>query len=386
MSKVFFFLSLLIILTGCSGNQALESRFAPDSQLTNNNNSGNNGNQVKDSSNNNQQNNNSEKNQGKISFPDGFPSIIPVYQPATVVSVEQNTIKMRSRDPINLILNYYQQQLATNNWQINKSEENRINATNQEKNLTMDLTLTSQGSETELTLTYSQAISNNNTNNNTNQNQTENTPSPALTQPLQELVRLGVIANTETINPHNIITRREYARWLVKTNNLLFADVNGKLIREANPNSKPVFTDVPKTDADFGIIQGLAEAGLIPSPLLKQGEFTTFNPDKPLTREDLIAWKVPLDFRTKIPNVTLDALKETWGFQDANKITPLVWGKIYLDWQNGESANIRKAFGYITLFQPQKEVTYEEAGRVLSSFGTNTDISYLKNVNPNANP
>jgi len=379
MSKIFFFLSLLIILTGCSGNKALESRFAPNSQLTNNSNNDNNTNQVSENNSNSQQNNNNSQNNNKISLPENFPSIIPVYEPATLVSVEPNTVKMRSRDPINLILNYYQEQLAANKWQINKSEENLINATNSDNNLTMDLTLTPQGSETELTLTYSQAVTNN-TDNNTNQNPTQNNPSTELTQPLQELARLGIISNSDTINPYDIITRREYVRWLVKANNLLFADVNSKLIREANPNSQPLFTDVPTTDSDFTIIQGLAEAGLIPSPLLKQGEFTAFNPAKPLTREDLIAWKVPLDFREKIPNVTLDALKETWGFQDVNKIAPFVWNKLYLDWQNGEEANTRKAFGYITLFQPQKEVTYEEAGRVLSIFGTNRDISYLKNV------
>jgi len=379
MSKIFFSLPLLIILVGCSGNQALESRFAPNSQLSNNNINGSNTNQVSENNSNSEQNNNNQQNNNKINIPENFPAIIPLYEPATVVSVEQNIVKMRSPDPVNLIIDYYQQQLATNNWQINKSEENLINATNQESNLNINLTLTPQGNETELTLTYSQAVTNN-IDNNTNQNLTQNIPSTELTQPLQELTRLGIISNADTINPYDIITRREYARWLVKANNLLFADVNSKLIREANPNSQSIFTDVPTTDPDFVIIQGLAEAGLIPSPLLKQGEFTTFNPDKPLTREDLIAWKVPLDFREKIPNVTLDALKETWGFQDANKINPFVWNKLYLDWQNGEEANTRKAFGYITLFQPQKEVTYEEAGRVLSSFGTNRDISYLKNI------
>lgn len=359
-------------MTGCSGNQALESRFAPNSQLTNNNNNDdNNSNELAENNRNNQQNNNN------INLPENFPPSIPLYEPATLVSVQQNTIKMRSPDPINLILDYYEQQLATNNWQINKLEENLINATHQDNNLTIDLTLTPQDSETELTLTYSQTLNNGNTD---NSNQNQNTVSTELTQPLQELARLGIISNAHTINRHNIITRREYARWLFKANNLLFADVNSKLIREANPNSQPIFTDMPNSDPDFTIIQGLAQAGLIPSPLIQQGEFTAFNPDKPLTREDLIAWKVPLDFREKIPNVTLDALKETWGFQDVNRIDNFVWGKLYLDWQNGEVANTRKAFGYITLFQPEKEVSYEEAGRVLSSFGTNRDISYLKNL------
>jgi hypothetical protein len=39
-----------------------------------------------------------------------------------------------------------------------------------------------------------------------------------------------------------------------------------KQIREASA-TEPAFQDVPRTDPDFAVIQGLAEAGLIPSPL-----------------------------------------------------------------------------------------------------------------------
>ncbi|MBD2393402.1 S-layer homology domain-containing protein [Cyanobacterium aponinum FACHB-4101] len=381
MARILYFLPLLIILAGCSGNQALESRFAPDSQLndntTNTTDGANNPNQTDNST----LADNPENNSDKINLPSNFPQIIPIYEPSTLINVNQQTIKWRSPDPLNLIVNYYQQELSANNWQITKSQENSIDATHQGDNLTLSLILTAQGSETELSLTYNTSESTNNSSLDTPTENTENTVSEDLTPPLQELARLGIVSNSEVINPYNTISRREYARWLVQTNNLLFQDVNSKLIREANPNSKPIFTDVPVSDPDFAVIQGLAEAGLIPSPLLKQGEFTSFNPDKPLTRENLITWKVPLDFREKLPNVTLDALKETWGFQDLSKIDPGAWSALYLDWQNGESANTRKAFGYIILFQPQKEVTYDEAARVLSSFGTNTDISYLKNVN-----
>ena len=125
------------------------------------------------------------------------------------------------------------------------------------------------------------------------------------------------------------------------------------------------------------MIQGLAEAGLIPSTLIQDTSAIAFRPDAPLTREDLIAWKVSLDFRQKLPAASLDTIKETWGFQDATKIKSPVWEELYVDWQNGENANIRKAFGYITLFQPQKSVTYEEVARVLSSFGYQGEIHTL---------
>ena len=160
----------------------------------------------------------------------------------------------------------------------------------------------------------------------------------------------------------------------------MYANTKSKLILLAKPNSKPIFTDVPNSDCDFEVIQALAEVGLIPSSLTQDTNAIAFNPDKSLTREDLIAWKVPLDFRQKMPTTTLDSIQQTWGFQDANKITSSTWSELYTDWQNGENANIRKAFGYITLFQPQKPVTYEEAAEVLSSFGYQTDVSLLAQV------
>lgn len=267
MARILYFLPLLIILAGCSGNQALESRFAPDSQLndntTNTTDGANNPNQTDNST----LADNPENNSDKINLPSNFPQIIPIYEPSTLINVNQQTIKWRSPDPLNLIVNYYQQELSANNWQITKSQENSINATHQGDNLTLSLILTPQGSETELSLTYNTSESANNSSLDTPTENTENTVSEDLTPPLQELARLGIVSNSEVINPYNTISRREYARWLVQTNNLLFQDVNSKLIREANPNSKPIFTDVPVSDPDFAVIQGLAEAGLIPSPI-----------------------------------------------------------------------------------------------------------------------
>lgn len=266
MARILYFLPLLIILAGCSGNQALESRFAPDSQLndntTNTTDGANNPNQTDNST----LADNPENNSDKINLPSNFPQIIPIYEPSTLINVNQQTIKWRSPDPLNLIVNYYQQELSANNWQITKSQENSINATHQGDNLTLSLILTPQGSETELSLTYNASESANNNSLDTPTENTENTVSEDLTPPLQELARLGIVSNSEVINPYNTISRREYARWLVQTNNLLFQDVNSKLIREANPNSKQIFTDVPVSDPDFAVIQGLAEAGLIPSP------------------------------------------------------------------------------------------------------------------------
>ncbi|MDY7016303.1 MAG: S-layer homology domain-containing protein, partial [Cyanobacteriota bacterium] len=88
-----------------------------------------------------------------------------------------------------------------------------------------------------------------------------------------------------------------------------------------------------------------------------------------LTRENLVLWKVPLDTRQGLPKATLDEVQKTWGFQDTEKIDPLALRALLSDYQNGEQANIRRTFGFTTLFQPKKPVTRAEAAMALSYFG-----------------
>lgn len=189
----------------------------------------------------------------------------------------------------------------------------------------------------------------------------------------RDLAQLGVLdvgANATQFHPNQVITRREYARWLVAVNNRLFRDQPAKQIRLAADSAQPAFQDVPRNDPDFGAIQGLAEAGLIPSPLSGNSTTVTFRPNAPLTRENLIAWKVPIDTRQSLPTASIDAVKQTWGFQDTSRIDPAALRAVLADFQNGDQANIRRAFGYTTLFQPKKPVTRAEAAAVLWYFGT----------------
>ena len=378
----------IFLLSGCSGNNQVESLFAPNPNLSSSS-----------SQTNNQTQNNNNNNQQILehTLPQDFPEDIPVYEPAKLVAIDKNISTWLSDDPINLITNYYQQQLVTQEWDITTQEENLIIAQKEAENRILNLAFVVEDNQSKFVITQEEKIAtdipktnqnNQSTNNgeskpNNSDNKTTNSKqvNSQLPSSLQELIRLQIIPQDDQISSYETISRREYARWLVKTNNLLYANVNSKLIRLANPQSKPVFSDVPNNDPDFMVIQGLAEAGLIPSSLTQDTTAIAFNPDKPLSREDLIAWKVSLDFRQNLPTTTLDSIKGTWGFQDANQITPQTWSQLYIDWQNGENANIRKAFGYITLFQPQKNVTYEEAAEVLSSFGYQSNIILLEKFN-----
>jgi len=197
---------------------------------------------------------------------------------------------------------------------------------------------------------------------------------------VRDLAKLGILtpasradgasgSSRTEFDPNAITDRRTYARWLFEANNELYGDRPARKIRAATDADQPVFSDVPKSDPDFGIIQGLAEAGLIPSPLSGTSTQLSFRPDAPITREALLTWKVPLDFRGTLPTATINAIEETWGFQDASRINPNSLKAVLADYQNGDNANVLRAFGYTTLFQPQKTVTRAEAAATLWYFG-----------------
>lgn len=203
-----------------------------------------------------------------------------------------------------------------------------------------------------------------------------------LRQYVQDLSELGILTQAATgsksnsaeaastqFEPNKTITRRQFARWLVAANNEIYTTSPGKQIRLASETAQPAFRDISKTDPDFPAIQGLTEAGLIPSPLTGDATAVLFRPDAPLTREQLILWKVPLDTRQALPTASVDAVKQTWGFQDGAKVDPKALRAVLADFQNGEQANIRRVFGYTTLFQPKKPVTQAEAAATIWYFG-----------------
>lgn len=206
-----------------------------------------------------------------------------------------------------------------------------------------------------------------------------------LQQYLEDLVQLDLLLlidvkaddnierNPNEFLPNQVITRREYARWLLAANNQFYADQSAKKIRPAVESSQPTFQDVGVANIDFPAIQGLAEAGMIPSALNGTATAVKFRPDAPLTRQDLILWKVPLDKRSALPAATAAAVSEAWGFQDASKIEPIALPSVLADHSNGEFANIRRALGYTTLFQPDKAVTRAEAAAVLWRFGNSAE-------------
>jgi hypothetical protein len=392
--------SLLTILMGCS-----EKTFAPDPKLKNENPA---------VANNTEKDLDPTNNNTEVRVPEDFPQDVPIYQTAKIIRVETNNndtptkVIWESKDPSNSIESFYQQQLFQNDWKIdrpfNNNDNNSANPTDEniltasKNDRTIDITVTNSNSATQLTIAYN---SNNSTSTVTSPTATPSTtptatptvtPNPSESsidtvsfgdisqlpeqnrQYIQDLGNLNILTtNNNNFEPNKPITRREYAKWLFAANNKIFANDPSKQIRLAANTSQPVFSDIKSNDADFTIIQGLAEAGIIPSSLSGDNNRQQFNPNALLTREDLIAWKVPLDVRKSLPNASLDSLKDTWGFQDINKISPEIWRSLLADYQNGDRSNLKRTFGYTTLFQPKKTVTRSEAAATLWYFGDRSD-------------
>ena len=318
-------------------------------------------------------------------------------------------------DPSNFVLDFYQKEFKANNWEILNQQQSDAPATIEARrnDLQVSVSIIPTGTSTQTNATpapsqpkagtefiieYQRNIPE--TAQSPSVPQTSNQP-PAtdprttqnssftdlnsapqeLRQYITDLASLDVFqleqtnskSNTTEIltqfQPGKTISHREFARWLFAANNQIHANRPSQQIRAASPTAQPAFKDVPATDPDFPVIQGLAEAGLIPSSLSGATDSVLFRPDAPLTREQLILWKVPLDTRQALPNASIDAVRESWGFQDAARIDPKALRAVLADFQNGEQSNIRRALGYTTLFQPKRPVTRAEAAAAIWYFG-----------------
>jgi hypothetical protein len=369
--------SLLGLLTACSGNPNIEKLFDADPQL-------------KQTPNPTTSPVAPTNPTTQATLPDDFPDI-PRYPNAELIAGEPGNTRWQSSDPSNAIATFYQQQLQSNNWQIvtpfSTTSENGENALVARQNdLEVKIAIAQSSPNTEYVISYQQANAASPTPNPNPTPTVATTPTEfsdleTISEPwrgyVENLAALGVLSanppQSDRFDPNAIITRREYARWLVTTNNQLYANQSNRQIRLASQSDQPAFKDVPQSDPDFAAIQGLANAGFLPSTLTGDDSAMLFRPDAPLTREDLIAWKVALDLRKAFPTASIDGIKQTWGFQDATKINPKALQALYADYQNGAQSNIGRAFGSTTLFQPKKTVTRTEAAAVLWYFGYQGD-------------
>eukprot|EP01018_Ginkgo_biloba_P021408 Gb_00648 [translate_table: standard] len=174
------------------------------------------------------------------------------------------------------------------------------------------------------------------------------------------------------IEPGGLCTRREYARWLIASSAILARNPVSKVFPAMfiENVTELAFDDVTPEDPDFPSIQGLAEAGLISSKLSSRDKSNSveggkpteyiFSPDSPLSRQDLVSWRIALEKR-QLPEVNRQTLWEKSGFIDIDKINQDAWPAVLADLSSGEQSIVAVAFGYTRLFQPNKPVTKAQA-------------------------
>ena len=420
---------LLAVLTACTGGKTIENLLGADPQLKQEQEDSqatteepevatkNSQTKTADAENNSSLSPSTNQELVKINLPENFPQVIPIYPQAELLEVAPENdatagqTTWRSPDNPEQIVSFYQQEFQTNQWEIRQNSpsdsptENTLTAIKDDLEVVLSLNQLSSDTDnnsanTELIIEYQLA-------NNSTQQPTAATDSSSnvpksdansesiavtnfsdlnetpeqLRQYVKEVAALGILTPYQqegTTDPNNFapnqpVTRRDYARWLVSINNHFYANSSGNKIHLAIETDQPAFQDIGINDPHYPVIQGLAEAGLIPSRLTGDDSKLLFQPDSPLTREDLITWKVPLDLRKALPPASLEAIADSWGFQDVNNVNTKGLRALFADFQNGEQANIRRIFGYTTLFQPKKPVTRAEAAASLWYLGFQGD-------------
>lgn len=187
---------------------------------------------------------------------------------------------------------------------------------------------------------------------------------------IQQLARLGVIeTNSNTFRPSQSITRGQFVAWLIKAYNQLHRT---PILLTSTAVS--AFPDVSPSHPYFRYIQSAHEAGF-----LVGFEDGTFRPDIPLTREQMIALKSPLDSKGSSRR-DADSLRQfvtkTMGFADAEEMGDQYLQYIAFDLGNAAGGkNFQRVYGNTRIYAPKRPVTREEAAILVSEFRKGKNIT-----------
>uniref|UniRef100_A0A2P2KP53 SLH domain-containing protein n=1 Tax=Rhizophora mucronata TaxID=61149 RepID=A0A2P2KP53_RHIMU len=200
----------------------------------------------------------------------------------------------------------------------------------------------------------------------------------------QALAALQILKVIEAdVQSSDLCTRREYARWMVAASSALSRSMVSKIYPAMyiEDVTELAFDDITPDDPDFSSIQGLAESGLISSKLSTQDLLSSpgdqpspfyFFPESPLSRQDLVTWKMALE-KKQLPQADRKMLYQVSGFRDIDKINANAWPALVADLSSGDQGIISLAFGCTRLFQPDKPVTKAQAAVALAT-GEASDV------------
>ncbi|KAL6969795.1 hypothetical protein U1Q18_029508 [Sarracenia purpurea var. burkii] len=183
----------------------------------------------------------------------------------------------------------------------------------------------------------------------------------------------------DDVKAEELCTRREYARWLVRTNSLLESNPKHRIVPSIAllGSMFAAFDDVSIEDPDFHSIQSLAEAGIVLSKLSGKNSSSDqddsevqdgvcFFPDRFISRQDLIDWKSQLEYEVK-PGINEKMSKTDMDFMDTREISSDVSPELFMDMLAGEKSILKRVFGQGKRFQPNKPSTKAQAAVALTS-------------------
>jgi len=183
-----------------------------------------------------------------------------------------------------------------------------------------------------------------------------------------ELAQLGVVDPVSgTFNPGGPIKRRDFIRWLVKSNNVLWSDTPGKQVKLADKTETSAFPDISTSDPDFPYVQGMQDAGYsVGFPDKK------FRPDQSLTREQMFAIKNVFDRGSVDPgfvkDITFARNTAMPAWKDKQSISKTYVPGIATG-AGGGAQSFALVYGTSSLFHPQMAVTRAQAAVLVTVVG-----------------
>jgi len=201
-----------------------------------------------------------------------------------------------------------------------------------------------------------------------------------------QLAQLGVLdATSGPFHPGDSIKRRDFARWMFKANNAVWADQPSRQIHAADATTQSSFSDLASSDPDFRYVQGLSDAGIAVGFPDK-----SFKADQPLTREQMIAIKSGLDRGGLHKSFATDESYARYNlppWKDKDKVAKTYVGAIATDIEDDPKSagsakidNIGRTFGAIAMFRPQQPVTRAQAAVVLNVIGAHERFAAPRSV------
>lgn len=196
------------------------------------------------------------------------------------------------------------------------------------------------------------------------------------TAEIAKMHNLGVFEPLTTkFEPQKPAKRREFARWLVKSANILLTKDNQspKCIKLAK-GSKSSFSDVNSTDSDYPYIEGLNNAGVAIG-----FDDHTFKPDKPITRAEMFAIKGALDELITTGKADTKEAAAQWyakaTYTDSSKVPQTLAGGMQLA---SSAGTIERVYGTLRMIKPDDLVTRAQAAMCIAQLGKSQDMTVDK--------